>query len=433
MMVCIQQVAVGIFLFLQVFSIEAKLQTGSVVLSGTDPELKWEYVSKFGYGVGAGDYSMRVRLHDGQKKTKHARLSLEVFLDEDWDSVQSLPRCQRAQEGPARAVKPLMLPGNGKWGKLTTGNVYQSIRPHIWYFAFSNCDAKFAHLLNGTVVIDYEIRAQDGGSEFSVEMQYMFPMSVGALLIFSVFLLHFAMRCHVFRRSVGSIHLVVGILAAAILLQFAGQVFEVVHLCRFKDDGVGVESFDVLAQILLMMSQVVQTTLLISIALGYTLLHATVDEVGLVKPAALAISVIHAALVAIGKFHGNSAFKYHENEGVVGWALLTLRCGMYMWFVMAVNKSQQKGGFRLQAFLLQFRTAGSIYFLAYPVLFVIVQVFAPYLQHPIMQTGLLTMQTASHFWLASLFLSRGDYFKASVLGSSALPGGSSFCLPSKES
>jgi len=261
----------------------------------------------------------------------------------------------------------------------------------------------------------------------------MFFMSVAALLVFSVFLITFAVRCFACRRSTGSVHVVVWVLTIAMMLQFAGQVVEIVHLWRFRSDGVGLQTLDTLSQVLLMMSQVVQTTLLISIALGYTLLHMSMDELALLKPITLAVCVVHAALVAAGKLCGDSNFKYHENEGVVGWALLALRLGLYMWFVVAVKASQQKGGFRLRAFLEQFRTAGTIYFLAYPVLFVVVQVFAPYLQHPIMQTGLLTMQTASHFWLARLFLSRGNYFKASVLGSSVLPGGSSFCvLPQKE-
>jgi len=157
------------------------------------------------------------------------------------------------------------------------------------------------------------------------------------------------------------------------------------------------------------------------------------DELALVKPITFAVCVVHAALVAVGKLHGDSHFKHHQSEGVLGWALVALRLGLYIWFVVAIKESQQKGGFRMQAFLQQFRTAGSIYFLAYPVLFVVVQIFAPYLQHPIMQTGLLTMQTASHFWLASLFLSRGNYFKASALGSSVLPGGSGFnVVPQKQ-
>jgi len=432
---CVRQVAVCILLTLQFFSVEAKLQQGSVLISGVELDEQWQYISKFGYGVGSGDYSVRVRLQEKRKAPRNVKLSLDVFLDEDWDTVQSLPPCRRAAEGPARAARPVTLLNNGQWSKWTKGDVHQSIRPHIWYFALSNCDKdpKAKNTLNGTYLIDYEIRAQDGGSEFSIEMKYMFFLSVAALMVFSVFLITFAVRCFACRRTTGSIHVVVWVLTLAMVLQFAGQVIEIVHLWQFRSDGVGMQSFDTLSQVLLMMSQVVQTTLLISIALGYTLLHLTMDELALVKPITFMVCIIHAALVAVGKLHGDSHLKHHQNEGVLGWALVALRLGLYLWFVVAIKGSQQKGGCRMQAFLQQFRTAGSIYFLAYPALFMVVQVFAPYLQHPIMQTGLLTMQTASHFWLASLFLSRGNYFKASVLGSSVLPGGSGFCvLPQKE-
>lgn len=430
-----QRVAVCVTFIVQIANVNAKFQTGTLVLSDIELDQQWQYLSKFGYGIGVGEYSLRLRFHEPrvQARGRQLNVNLDVFLDEEWDRVQGLPLCQRASDGPARARRPTRIPVSGRWGEWSGGEVTQNIRPHIWYFAVSNCNQKSSTPLNGTFSIDYEFRAQDGGSEFSVEMQYMLPVSVAGLVAFSLFLVVFARRCLAFRRSVGSVHVVVWVLTAAMLLQFAGQVFEIVHLWRFSDDGVGAQTFDAISQVLLMMSQVVQTTLLISIALGYTLLHLTLDELALVKPMTFVVCVIHAALVAIGKFHGDSHFKYHENEGLVGWVLLALRLALYIWFVLAVKESQQKGGFRLQAFLQQFRTVGSIYFLAYPVLFVIVQVFAPYLQHPIMQTGLLTMQTGSHFWLASLFLSRGNYFKASVLGSSVLPGGSGFSvLPRKE-
>merc|ERR1719502_1596178 len=114
----------------------------------------------------------------------------------------------------------------------------------------------------------------------------------------------------------------------------------------------------------------------------------------MVKWIALLSFVIHAGLVSFGKLQDESACKYHENEGAVGWVLLSVRLLLLSWFSFATQASQQQAGPQLRDFLQGFRLAGVMYFLAYPLLFVVVQVFAPYLQHPIMQVGLVIMQTA---------------------------------------
>merc|ERR1712072_921946 len=152
--------------------------------------------------------------------------------------------------------------------------------------------------------------------------------------------------------------------------------------------------------------------------MGYTLLPSRGGRLIIVKWIALLSLFIHAALVSFSKLQDESACKYHENEGAVGWVLLSVRLLLLSWFVFAVQASQQQGGLRLHDFLQLFQVAGTIYFLAYPLLFMVVQIFAPYLQHPIMQIGLLAMQTASVVWLAELFLSRGTYFKISALSTS---------------
>merc|ERR1719222_1191522 len=95
---------------------------------------------------------------------------------------------------------------------------------------------------------------------------------------------------------------------------------------------------------------------------------------------------------------------------------------LYLWFDRGVKMLREHGGFRLHTFLQHFHFAGSLYFLAYPLIFIGAQVFAQYLQHPIMQVGLLSMQTLTAFWLADLFLSRGSYFEVSSLSASLLPG-----------
>merc|ERR1712087_489555 len=124
--------------------------------------------------------------------------------------------------------------------------------------------------------------------------------------------------------------------------------------------------------------------------------------------------------------------KYHENEGVIGYILLSIRLMLYIWFLWAVSSSAKAGGMKLRSFLSMFRMAGSIYFLTYPAIFMITKLFAPYMQHAVMSVGLMCMQLGSNVWLASLFLTRGDYFKVSTLSDSELPGGTKVGLIKEE-
>lgn len=407
-------------LFFGPWLLEGKIQKGTLRLGSMEPEQPWQYLSKFGYGIGSGDYSLRARVRNYGFLDSAAYLDLDLFLDEDWTMVESLPACQRAARGPSRRTLSIDLPATGEWGWWWRGSVNQVVRPHIWYFALSSCNQR--HTLNHTFIIDYEIHLTQGdSSEFSLEMRYMLPAHAVAALAFSLFLCRYAVRCQAFWRSAGSVHVVIWILTGAMVLQYVGQVLHIAHLCIYSHDGVGLQTFDLLAEVLFMMSQVIQATLLIVIALGYTVIHSTMDELELVKPILFAVSVVHAVLVGISKLHDGTSVKYHENNGVVGWLLLAIRLVLYTWFLVATQASQQKGGFQLQSFLHQFQIAGSLYFLAYPFIFLVVQACAPYLQHPIMQTGLLAMQTACNSWLAGLLLSRGAYFKTSVLSLPLLP------------
>merc|ERR1712039_975689 len=135
------------------------------------------------------------------------------------------------------------------------------------------------------------------------------------------------------------------------------------------------------------------------------------------------IGIIHMMLVGFGKIKDDASYKFHENEGGVGWLLMVLRLLLYGWFLWAVQSSAAEGGLKLKNVLRQFRACGSVYFLAYPAIFLITQCVTPYLQHGVMSIGMMTMQAGSNIWLASLFLTRSEYFKMSTLSSSELPGG----------
>jgi len=245
---------------------------------------------------------------------------------------------------------------------------------------------------------------------------------MGCLLGFSVFCFFCFKTARSFFRETG-VHPVVWTLAVAIVLQYLAQVCHTGHLWRYQGDGRGLKGLEVISEIMFMLSQVIQTSLLILIGLGYTLLQSKIGELDLMIPMCFMVAVIHIMLVGFGKIQDDASYKYHENEGAVGWVLLVMRLLLYIWFLWAVQSTAAEGGMRLQQFCRQFRVAGSLYFLAYPIIFFVTKQFASYLQHGVMSAGLMLMQMGSNLWLSSLFLRKSDYFKVSTLNSSFLPGG----------
>jgi hypothetical protein len=274
------------------------------------------------------------------------------------------------------------------------------------------------------VEIEFEFHAkQFDGSELSVEARLM-PIAEGVALICLTALLFRGVKQSLeFRRSAGALHPVIWALAVGVALQYASQVLHMIHLMKYRVDGEGIWMFDVLAEVFFMISQVGHATLLIAIAQGYTLLLYKDCRFDSSRLAFVATLAAHAALVCFGKMQeGTSSHRHHKNDGPVGWAILVIRLVLFWWFSRSARATQELGGLRLTEFMKRFELAGSLYFLAYPSVFFIAQVFAPYLRHPIMQVGMLSVQGASVLWLTDLFLSRGAYFKVSALSSSLLPG-----------
>mmetsp|Transcript_8964 Transcript_8964/g.16147 ORF Transcript_8964/g.16147 Transcript_8964/m.16147 type:complete len:437 (+) Transcript_8964:48-1358(+) len=422
--------------------VDAKIQTGDIRIGGAFEKNRWKYMSKFGFTIGKGNYSVRVAMYhkSSSKKKKQATtttaapvgsnstVELEVYLDEDWDDAEQAAPCNASSL--TRHKRTLTVDPSGEWSPWVTGSLKQSVRPHIWYFALSDC--KYA-LQNYTHRIRYEFHAvQEGGSEFSVEMRYMLTANVLNLLGFSAFFYFFAKRCMAFSKSAGYVHPVIWTLFGAMCTQYIAQVFHTLHLLVYRSNGYGIRALEVLSEILFMLSQVIQTSLLILIGLGYTLVQSKIGELDLMIPMCFMIAVIHIMLVGVGKVKDDASYKYHENEGVVGWLLLVLRLLLLAWFLYAVRSTSREGGMRVSMFMQKFGAAGTIYFLTYPGIFLIGRQFAPYLQHGIMSISLMLMQMASNIWLSSLFLTRGEYFKVSSLSASDLPGGIKLGLMKEE-
>ncbi|CAK0904901.1 unnamed protein product, partial [Prorocentrum cordatum] len=73
---------------------------------------------------------------------------------EDWPGVESMDEvCSRTTK--AKQVREIELVSQGKWGAWVNGSLSQKIRPHIWFFAVSDCKKV---LQNFTHRVRYEAR-----------------------------------------------------------------------------------------------------------------------------------------------------------------------------------------------------------------------------------------------------------------------------------
>eukprot|EP00927_Polykrikos_kofoidii_P055353 TRINITY_DN49625_c0_g1_i1.p1 TRINITY_DN49625_c0_g1~~TRINITY_DN49625_c0_g1_i1.p1 ORF type:complete len:457 (+),score=72.65 TRINITY_DN49625_c0_g1_i1:56-1372(+) len=397
---------------------EAKRQRGVLQIGTTAGATRWHYVSKFAFGIGKGQLDVRARLKKGSTQNTSG-VKMEVYLDEDWPRVESVSPCSEARRKMSRLQLYLNISQElGEWGPTAGTPLSQNIRSHIWYFAVADCDGSLG---DQAADLEYELHAvQHDGSEFGVEAQYMLVTESVAFFGFATLLLSVAYRCRKIRESVG-LHPVMWALVGGATMQCASQVAHIVHLSRYSANGEGFWLLDVVAEFLFMGSQVVHAMLLIAIARGYTLLPGKSSTESAARLGFVATLAAHAALMCFGKLQeGTSSHRNHDNDGLSGWIVMLVRVLLLVFFLGSAKSTQLQAGSRLDDFMSKFQVAGALYFLAYPTVFLVTRIFAPYLQQPVSHVGLLFMQAAVDLWLAKLFLTRGAYFKVSTLSSSLL-------------
>jgi len=318
-----------------------------------------------------------------------------------------------------------IAPGDfGEWGKWVNGTLRQSVRPHIWYFAISDCKQSLTDDQLYKFEVEFEAR-QQGGSEFSIEAAWSLATHALMLAGFTVFLFFFQRRTVRFYDKNGGLHPVIWTLIVIMLVQYVAEVLHTGHLVMYRSNGAGSGPLEVLAEVFAIVAQVAETSLLITIASGYTLTRSSLGDLDIVPLVLVIIAFINIVVAVTEKMQEETANRFTEFEGLKGWLFLGFRVAVFIWFWLAARWTADDGGGRIAHFLGKFRVAASLYFLSYPLMFFVVQVFAPYWRKPVMESGMMLAQVCSNFWLSSLFLTRGAYFEASSLGMSPLPGGSS--------
>eukprot|EP00930_Biecheleria_cincta_P072653 TRINITY_DN60008_c0_g1_i1.p1 TRINITY_DN60008_c0_g1~~TRINITY_DN60008_c0_g1_i1.p1 ORF type:complete len:469 (+),score=73.90 TRINITY_DN60008_c0_g1_i1:28-1407(+) len=407
-----------------------KRQVSSVRLGGKrfGVQHRWSYMAKFGYATGEGSYKARVRLMgragDPLRPTENVSIGFECYLDETWPQVVGMEDnpCQRRTL--AKKARVFNMTPDGEWSDWSGGSVKQKIRAHVWYYALADCENDSPLLPSDRGQwIEFEIQfLQEGGSHFGVDQRWTLPSNVVSLLCFVGFVMTFGSRLRHEAVSTGKVHFVVWTLGAVVVLQLAAQALHALHLFKYSYNGSGIRAVEIFAEVLFMLSELGLSTLLIVIGFGYTLLPVKMQP-EVVLPLLVLGFFVHLSLIAVSKNEDGAADKFHSHDGVPGQILIALRLALFALFLWAVHSTSHDQGWRLQNFLARFRICGSLYFVGYPILFLVVQPVAPYWRPPILTACFLLIQIVTNLWLYSLFLSRGEYFKVSELGDTPLPGG----------
>eukprot|EP00918_Siedleckia_nematoides_P094653 GHVU01207820.1.p1 GENE.GHVU01207820.1~~GHVU01207820.1.p1 ORF type:complete len:459 (+),score=44.62 GHVU01207820.1:72-1448(+) len=424
---------------------EARKDWGEFELSN---KTRFHYISKFGCNIGACDNHfsfqvLSVRPHVTQALHTHgadmqSQLKVRMFLDEEWETMDWSKGCDNM--GRARGDVTATVPINGTWSADVHLTSSQSVRPHMWYFVLETCDGQLqndivkAHEtatvptpLSTDVLLRYWTHSiQEGGSEYGYEYLRMRWWVHGQLLLYFAIGGYFIGKEVAELRTKPSLPPMVQVINLAFLLQIVATVLHLVHLWVYNFNGTGVSFLDGGGTMFDIAAQIVKSSLLICIAMGYSLTTSNLAKgADYILPVGIVVTCVHVVMVGFSNMLGDTRYQYHPLEGPVGWALVVIRFVLYAVFVYSWKQTAERSSNlpKLMTFLKKFFTVGTIYFLSIPLIHFISGVFAPYLRVTVMWNMTFLVQLSCFWYLGVLFFSKGEFFQVSERGKSFLPGG----------
>lgn len=345
--------------------------------------------------------------------SQNLTLHIDVLTTDDWEQMGSAGVCTRCSQDALL----VQFPSKGGWGAWVQGAVPggRSARPSLSHFAVKDCALGQSDTLGEeSLSIAFETHmTQADGSELSVEAQGVLIWNELALQFMIVLLVLFYEQARGIFRSVGFMHPVLYVLLALMMTQLAGHITQTLHLRFYQYFGVDVYFAEVSTNVLWVAGEVGKCGLLIAIALGYTLLTPKLSGSGLeaVVPLTQACASIHIVLLAFRNHRDDETL--YGREGLRGCVILAIRLLAYAIFLAGIRSSKAYAGPRVGAFLYKLQLAGSVYFLALPLIVCFVGWFPLYHQHKAKQVGQIFVQLASNVWLGNVFLYKGEYTKLS--------------------
>ncbi|CAG9326709.1 unnamed protein product [Blepharisma stoltei] len=381
---------------------------------------QWKYISKFAVDVGAGEWELKAKFNKPINETYKDDISLvaSVYIDDNWDEVMDTNDC-KTKVDLSRRERFLFLNPNGEWSEQLNGKLSQKLRPHIWYFAISDCEGKLSDKTRIKVEMHF---VNEGHSEFSTEdngLVYLYPILLVLYLI--------ALSGNIFRlikmfQKTNDIETNVIFFNSSIGCQFGGIFFQCIHLWVYSYNGKGITVFDFFSQSLEIVSTLIITILFILMATGWTLKQKEFPDADVYIPVGLMVVLLNLVIVGLGRITDDSYYKFSDYEGIIGFLLILIRIGLWGWFIYLIRGLMTKVHGKMSQFVTQFAALATIYFLALPALIIISWLFAPYFRNKVVILGSTVIQMGVFVFLTHLFSEKSTYYKISSMSDSVLPG-----------
>ena len=277
------------------------------------------------------------------------------------------------------------VPNDGGWSLSYFQRFYNSDFPRTYFFVAIDCTNNFNNdKAKRRIDIEFDItnESESGGSnQFSYEDQGLLSLTLFFLLAFMTLM---AVNTYIYiqyRKTFNRYDSPLFVLLIALFMQMNGMGMRFVHLWVYSSNGRGIAFFDIFGLICLMIAEIGVSILLMLFAYGWTLTFQNIDwdnNLEVYLPVSSILIVIHLILAALTYIDVDAYHKYHDFSGVQGFVLLTLRLGLFGYYIYCfyVNKDKIPG--RQLRIYRRFILLGFFQFMAVPSAVVMSYFFAPY-------------------------------------------------------
>jgi len=364
-------------------------------------------------------------------------VKLSLFDDQTWDEFQRKAksgslcndRVQLAQYH--HKIEPQFEPTSDPVKVIKFEQPFEpKDSTHYWFLVVSDCflEEYDAH----PPPMAFNLIFKNGDSHLpadEVGLPTLFAFMSFVLLCVSLF---FAYSLHRATDGYKGVHLVVLLLGLGIQSQLASLLFETIHLWVYERNGLGMRwrhswlPLDFLAEACQGLSELVVAFVLIAISFGWTLsipnklanssfkhfYHISGNSFLLF----LGLLSIQVVLEFWGRKYQDDFSQFHDFEHLPGYLLIMFRFGQWVLFLYGLLSTKKRSTEEsVTGFLVQLATFGTLWFLTFPAVVIISTTFPPYLRHSIVTGTAVVMQCVALMLLGKLFLSKGQYYRASTL------------------